>query len=191
MLFERDAGVGAPLLGNESSIRTLAIAPRAHNAGSTSPMTSHHREAKEEKRKKLSLNFDSLKQKHKMMSTAGYPPARRSRSALLRRRHPLLPPSLLLLLASAFCWKGAAGQQIGCKGGGNYVQQSATTENFFDALSGDGVDFYKVWAPRIHAWMLLFPTTRRCQTPRPPSVHRSFFSFPLPIVFIISELHFP
>ena len=49
--FKRDTGVGAPLLGNEPSIRTLAIAPRAHNAGSPSPMTSHHREAKEEKEK--------------------------------------------------------------------------------------------------------------------------------------------
>lgn len=163
-------------MGNESSIRTLAIAPRAHNAGSPSPMTSHHRQAKEEK-EKLSLNFDSLKQKHKKMSTAGSPPARCSRSALLRRRHSLLPPSLLLLLASAFCWKGAAAQ-IGCVSGNVYIQYSASTESFFEALSGERADFTAVRAPRIHAWMLLFPTTRRCRTPRPPSVHRSFFLFP-------------
>lgn len=115
-----------------------------------------------------------------MMSTAGSPPARCGRPTHLRRRHPLMPPPPLLLLASAFCWKGAAAQ-IGCYDNGNiYIRYSATTENFFEALSGDGVDFYQVRAPRIYVWMLLFPTTRRCQTPRPPSVHRSFFFSPSP-----------
>lgn len=53
--FHRDTGVGAPLLGNESSIRTLAIAPRAHTAGSTIAYDVTSSRGKEEKEKKSFL----------------------------------------------------------------------------------------------------------------------------------------
>lgn len=126
-----------------------------------------------------------------MLKARRHPP-RSSRSAHPRRRQPLLPPSLLLLVASAFCWKGAAGQQIGCYNSyrNSYIRHSGSTENFFDALSGDGVDFARVRAPCI--CMDAFVSNDPPLPDTPTSLCAPFFfSFPLfppsPLFINISE----